>query len=88
MKSAIFLISILVLVSANQSKELLCKARPGCQLAKCDPSTSLDSLNTNEYPVTCIQASGQDEASKAEYYELKKQLERLRISKQRYISFP
>lgn len=80
---AIVAICSLSAMSAVKSEEILCKARPGCQLARCDPISSLR-LKTNEYPLICVKSSLPGNAAKSEYEQLKRQFQSLKTGMSGY----
>ena len=57
----------------NEIKELECKPKAGCHIARCDPSPPgiLSFLQRNEYPITCVHSTsdGKDEFVTTENYK-------------------
>ena len=73
---AMFLRAILLFVScvasASSEDEFRCKPRPGCHLAaQCDPANpmSVEYLQRNEYPMTCVKAKEEGKEQKTQTSE-------------------
>ena len=80
-----YIINILVagLTFCCEAREFQCKPRPGCHMARCDPSQHglVGLLQSNEYPITCQRINSEDKedfVTRQDYKKLRKEMAKFR----------